>query len=318
MQQEQHAINIDTVEFYHLSIPRFSYKELRQATNDFRSFIGVGGAGTVYRGTLKDGQVVAVKHMSNWNRQVHKEAFLKELELLGRLRHRNLVPLLGFCCEYDHLLLVHKFMPGGDLCSLQERGIILPWAHRYNILRGIASALDYLHNGYPTRILHRDVKPANILLDENWEACLADFGIARLLPDSETHVTTTLMGTYGYIAPEYCAFLRVGAEVDVYSFGVVALELASGRRCFERDAEICHIVEYVWRMYQQKRPLDAAIENVRQVSNQGDLLRVLHLGLACTQSDPKERPTMSRVVQVLSKTVEAPIPTHLPYYMGPL
>ncbi|KAI5074501.1 hypothetical protein GOP47_0010462 [Adiantum capillus-veneris] len=298
----------------------FTYRELDHATKHFdsSSVIGSGGTGCVYKTTLADGQVVAVKVFDSPSRQVLGQGFINELELLGRLRHPNLVPLLGFCCEKDHLLLVYKLMPGGDLDSCRRQGITFTWAQKYNIVRGLASALDFLHNGCSTPVLHRDVKPSNILLDDNLEACLADFGIARPLSNMETHVTTRAIGTQGYIAPEYVATLKLGFEADVYSFGIVVLELACGRRAVEWDAKIPHLVEYAWTLHKQDRLLDAARENISREGHHYDdeeLLRLLHLGLVCTQSNPKDRPPMNVVVRVVAKELEAPVPAHLPFYI---
>ncbi|KAI5068346.1 hypothetical protein GOP47_0016691 [Adiantum capillus-veneris] len=317
--QEHSRHTSDLVGSSLLSIRRFTYVELDRATKQFSVPLGRGGAGVVYKATLVTGQVVAIKVFSERSREVSGQAIFRELEILGRIRHRNLVPLLGFCYEGDRLLLVYKFMPGGDLENLRRHGRVLDWAHKYNIICGLALALNYLHNNCTPSILHRDVKPCNILLDENQEACLSDFGIARLLGDSDTHMTTNLMGTMGYIAPEYLTTLKLGPEADVYSFGIVVLELACGRRSMEPDAEIRHIVEYSWTLHHQKRLLGAAQESLRKEGhhyNEEELQRLLHLGLACIQSNPRDRPNMSMVVLILSKEVEAPIPVQRPYYMG--
>lgn len=237
----------------------FTYKELYDATQAFSNLIGRGGSGSVFSGTLVDAHLVAVKVMARTTRQSQEE-FAGELTVLSGLRHRNLVPLLGWCCEKDNLFLVYEYMPGGDLRNhmFGDDRPTLSWAQRYNIGHGLASALNYLHHECMQQVLHRDVKPSNVLLDADYNARLADFGIARLLEHEDSHVTTNVRGTIGYIAPEYVMTLKLGPEADVYSFGVVLLELACGRRVvdFHRNDRIT-VMQHVWKHYKAKRLLYA-------------------------------------------------------------
>ncbi|MCO5548482.1 hypothetical protein L7F22_001941 [Adiantum nelumboides] len=222
--KKPHVIDVlDSDERSESFLQQFSYAELYQATYHFDSsnVTGHGATGPVFKATLADGRVAAIKVFANTNRDLLGDQVITiEIKVLGRLRHRNLVPLLGFCCEKNHRMLVYKFMPGGDLWSFRQQGNALTWAQKYNIVCGVASGLDFLHK---EGVLHRDVKPNNILLDANQEACLAGFGISRFLSTKETHVTTSVKGTLGYLAPEYVSTLRLGSEADVYSFGMVVL-----------------------------------------------------------------------------------------------
>ncbi|KAI5074561.1 hypothetical protein GOP47_0010522 [Adiantum capillus-veneris] len=306
LKQEEYVMIPDSVKCCPLRI--FPYEELHQATDGFSTNNRIE-CGRVFKGTLVDGQVVAVKDFTD----LSMSEFLTELEVSGSGRHPNLVPNLGFCYEEGNFLLVHKFMPGGALSNyLRPDGVTqLTWAQKYKIVCGLTSALSFLHNDCSPPVVHRDVKPSNIFLDDNQEACLTDFGIARPLFGGEADVTA-IMGSFGYVAPEYVTSGTLALEADVYSFGVVVLELLCGRRVIDRNEEIPYIVEYAWRLHQQERLLDATRENIGREGHHYDeeeLRCLLHLGLACT-SHPEDRPAMRRVVQVMSKEVEAPIPPH--------
>ncbi|KAI5074496.1 hypothetical protein GOP47_0010457 [Adiantum capillus-veneris] len=257
---------------------KFPYKELHQATDGFdinnRIKTNISLQIDVFKGRLVDGQMVAVKlfreYYFAWN------GFMTELGVSSRVRHRNLVPLLGFCLKEGSFVLVYKLMPGGSLLNyLRPDGVTqLTWAQKYKIVCGVASALSYLQYDWSPPVLHRDVKPSNILLDDNQEACLTDFGDAIPLSDGEIDI----VGTPVYIAPEYVQSGKLGLEADVYSFGVVVLELLCGRRALD-------VVEYAWRLHAQERLLDATRENIGREGhhcNEEELRRLLHLGLTCT------------------------------------
>ncbi|GLJ32078.1 hypothetical protein SUGI_0645970 [Cryptomeria japonica] len=228
---------------------RYPYRQLAAATNNFSEaeLLGTGGFGSVYRGNLSGGgnelaALVAVKKISAGSKQGAKE-FISEITTIGRLRHRNLVQLHGWCHERDELLLVYDYMPNGSLNRfLFNRTGVTPlnWPRRHRILCGLASALLYLHEEWEKRIVHRDVKPSNVMLDVEFNARLGDFGLARFIEhdDSTPDVTTRLAGTPGYMAPECSYTGKATAESDVFSFGIVLLEVATGRRVLERKSPL--------------------------------------------------------------------------------
>ncbi|CAI5480776.1 unnamed protein product, partial [Closterium sp. Yama58-4] len=214
-------------------LTEFQLWELQEATENFHfsRLIGRGGFGHVYRGTLSDGYEVAVKmlHATPGGGQGEAE-YRIEIEVIGHVHHRNLVQLVGFCCEGDSRLLAYEFVSGGSLLSrLRDKNNPMTWEHRLRVAIGSAKGLAYLHEQCEPRIIHRDVKPANILLDATGEAKIADFGLAKVMPQGVNDMTTRVLGTWGYVAPEYVGSERVGVAADVFSFGVVLLELLSGQ-----------------------------------------------------------------------------------------
>jgi len=301
---------------------RFSYTRLFAATKNFSEteLLGTGGFGSVYKGTLegRDGAaaLVAVKRISAWSRQGERE-FISEISTIGRLRHRNLVQLQGWCHESDELLLVYDYMPNGSLDKLifrqpgdqhqhqnqNQNQPLLNWACRHGILCGLASALLYLHEEWEQRVVHRDVKPSNVMLDGDFNARLGDFGLARLIEHDQTSpaVSTKLAGTPGYWAPE-CGYTgKATTESDVFSFGVVMLEVASGRRVVERNpqSEEDNLVDWIWRLYGQGRVMEAADPRLNGDFDEEQMKRALILGLACSHPDPKLRPSIRQALQVL-------------------
>lgn len=297
---------------------RYSYKELATATNNFSEaeLLGTGGFGSVYRGNLNAGsngqvKLVAVKKISAGSRQGERE-FISETITIGRLRHRHLVNLHVWCHERDELLLVYDFMPNGSLDKfLYDRGVDTPliWPRRHRILCGLASALLYLHEEWEQRVVHRDVKPSNVMLDGEFNARLGDFGLARLIvhDDSSPAVTTMLAGTPGYMAPECIYTGKATAESDFFSFGIVLLEMVTGRRVVERNSLLAegNLVVWVWGLYSQ----DSVLECVDPKLDESDydaeeIRRVLILGLACSHPDPQLRPSIREAIQVLIKPNE--------------
>ncbi|KHN41039.1 L-type lectin-domain containing receptor kinase VIII.1 [Glycine soja] len=241
---------------------QFSYKELKSATKCFNAnrIIGHGAFGTVYKGVLpENGDIVAVKRCSHSSQG--KNEFLSELSIIGSLRHRNLVRLQGWCHEKGEILLVYDLMPNGSLDkALFEARTPLPWAHRRKILLGVASALAYLHQECENQVIHRDIKTSNIMLDEGFNARLGDFGLARQTEHDKSPDATVAAGTMGYLAPEYLLTGKATEKTDVFSYGAVVLEVASGRRPIEKDANgggkggiSCNLVEWVWSLHQEAR-----------------------------------------------------------------
>lgn len=210
----------------------FSYEELIKATNGFSTLnlLGEGGFGSVYKGILPDGREIAVKQLKIGGSQGERE-FKAEVDIISRIHHRHLVSLVGYCIQDNRKILVYDYVPNNTLYfHIHEKGQpVLEWEKRVKIAAGAARGIAYLHEDCNPRIIHRDIKPSNILLDDNYEARVADFGLAKLAQDANTHVSTRVMGTFGYVAPEYASSGKLTDKSDVYSFGVVLLELITGR-----------------------------------------------------------------------------------------
>ncbi|KAB1220342.1 L-type lectin-domain containing receptor kinase VIII.1 [Morella rubra] len=294
----------------------FSYRELKSATKCFNAnrIIGHGAFGIVYKGILPEtGDIVAVKRCSH-NSQ-GKTEFLSELSIIGTLRHRNLVRLQGWCHEKGEILLVYDLMSNGSLDkALFESRMPLPWPHRRKILLGVASALAYLHQECENQVIHRDVKSSNIMLDEGFNARLGDFGLARQIEHDKSPDATVAAGTMGYLAPEYLLTGRATEKTDVFSYGAVVLEVASGRRPIEKDGigagkvgVSSNLVEWVWSLHKEGRLLTVADARLAGEFEEGEMIRVLLVGLACSHPDPLARPTMRGVVQMLVGEAEVPI-----------
>ncbi|KAG0618578.1 hypothetical protein M758_4G075000 [Ceratodon purpureus] len=289
----------------------FTYKELEVATAGFskKNLIGVGGFAKVYKANLPDGRVVAVKKLFGRGKQSDRE-FRAEIETVGNCHHPNLVQLLGYCRTKDGKLLVYEFFENGSLNKYMRRNpgskeANLDWDNRLTIALGAAEGLAYLHNRDP-RIIHRDVKASNILLDRNFEAKVSDFGLARLIDPAKTHVTTFIAGTKAYIAPEYQKSLRLTVKCDVYSYGVVLLELLTGKDpSMGRNFDIIAWVKR--RMgstpdFFDVRMLDSGDKDANKVA----MTKALYLALDCTKTSPHQRPTMDEVVAQL-KSLQKPV-----------
>ncbi|PWA92657.1 Concanavalin A-like lectin/glucanase superfamily [Artemisia annua] len=290
---------------------KFSYKALALATKNFSEGkkIGQGGFGAVYKGFLKEMNInIAVKKISSGSKQGIKE-YAAELKTISRLRHRNLVQLIGWCHEGKELLLIYEYMSNGSLDSHLFKGsCLLTWAMRYNIARGLASALLYLQEEWEQCVLHRDIKTSNIMLDSNFNAKLGDFGLARLVDHEKGSQTTILAGTMGYMAPECILTGKAGKVSDVYSFGVVALEIATGKKPLDPMAKDGHVrlVDYVWDLYGRGELSQAADSKLDADFDEGEMERLIIVGLWCAHPDPNVRPTIKQAIQVLN--FEAPLP----------
>ncbi|XXG55832.1 hypothetical protein AAC387_Pa03g3408 [Persea americana] len=291
---------------------RFSYKDLLLATRNFSEDgkLGEGGFGGVYKGFFDGMNLdVAVKRVSKGSKQGKKE-YVSEVKTISRLRHRNLVQLLGWCHERGEFLLIYEFMPNGSLDSHLFNGKrLLGWAARYKIATGLASALLYLHEEWEQCVVHRDIKSSNVMLDSNFNAKLGDFGLARLVDHEHGLQTTVVAGTRGYLAPECVTTGKASKESDVYSFGVVALEIACGRRPVEPKAEASKVmmVEWVWELYGRGLLLDAVDERLEKEFDEAQIERLMVLGLWCAHPDHNLRPSIKQVIGVLN--LEAPLPT---------
>lgn len=283
----------------------FSLEALIEATDNFdeKNLLRQGGFGHVYKGLTRDGKEIAVKKLCIRSGQ-GKEEFMNEVKLLT-IQHRNLVKLLGCCVEEEERLLVYEYLPNKSLDTflfVAEKKRHLDWKTRHNIIMGIARGLLYLHEDSHMRIIHRDIKANNILLDEELNPKIADFGLARLFPEDETHIQTRVAGTYGYMAPEYAMRGKLSVKADVYSFGVLVLEIVSGRKSSDQKFpdEAQSLLEWAWRLYKQGCPLDMVDSTVRGTCLREEALRCIHAGLVCTQADPGIRPAISNAILMIS------------------
>ncbi|KAF8401846.1 hypothetical protein HHK36_012793 [Tetracentron sinense] len=300
---------------------RFSHGELVLATQNFSDErkLGQGGFGAVYKGVLSGLDLsLAVKKISKGSKQGEKE-YRTEVNVLSKLRHRNLVQLIGWCHDQGEFLLVYEFFPKGSLdYYLFGKKSCISWPDRYKIALGLASAMHYLQEECEQCVLHRDIKSANVMLDSSFNAKLGDFGLARLMDHELSHQTTGLAGTCGYLAPECISTGKASKESDVFSFGVVALEIACGRKSFEptRDETLVGLVEQVWELYGNGRLLSGADERLCMDFDVKQMECLMIVGLWCTHPDHILRPSMRHVIQVLSFEAVLPnLPNKMPVPM---
>ncbi|XP_073145923.1 cysteine-rich receptor-like protein kinase 43 [Henckelia pumila] len=284
---------------------QFSFETLAKATNNFHpdQKLGEGGFGPVFKGKLADGRVIAVKKLSQKSSQGKKE-FENEANLLALVQHRNVVNLLGYCVKGAEKLLVYEYVANESLDKLlfKSRGReVLDWDRRRDMITGIAKGLLYLHEDAHCCIIHRDIKASNILLDEKWEPKIADFGLARLYPEDQTHINTRVAGTNGYMAPEYLMHGNLSVKADVFSFGVVVLELISGQKNsnFNRDPDFQNLLEWAYKLYKKNQIVEIMDPTLVPSSDREQISMFIQIGLLCTQSDPQIRPDMRRVVILL-------------------
>ncbi|KAI7758000.1 hypothetical protein M8C21_018721 [Ambrosia artemisiifolia] len=284
----------------------FSLKQLKSATHNFDAAnkIGEGGFGPVYKGTLGDGTVVAVKQLSSESRQGNRE-FLNEVGVISCLQHPNLVKLHGCCIEGDQLMLVYEYLENNSLSNalfgLNKSGLMLDWPTRFKICIGIARGLAFLHEESRLKIVHRDIKATNVLLDKDLNPKIADFGLARLHEDDQTHVSTRVAGTIGYMAPEYALWGYLSDKADVYSFGVLALEIVSGKSntsYIPRDNFIC-LLDWACQLQKSQNYEELFDEKLGSNINKEEAEIVVKIALLCTNGSPSIRPIMSEVVSML-------------------
>ncbi|XP_034680998.1 L-type lectin-domain containing receptor kinase IX.1-like [Vitis riparia] len=305
---------------------KFSFNELALATTNFSEGekLGEGGFGGVYRGFLRElNSYVAVKRVTRNSQQGMKE-YASEVKIFCRLRHRNLVQLMGWCHQKGELLLVYELLPNGSLSTcLFEEKTLLTWAMRYRIALGLASSLLYLHEEWEQCVVHRDIKSSNVMLDSDFNAKLGDFGLARLVDHGKGSQTTVLAGTMGYMAPECFMTGKASKESDVYSFGIVALEICCGRRAVEAKVEENQIrlVEWVWDLYGVGKLLEAADPRLSADYDEQQMERLMIVGLWCAHPDCNARPSMRQAISVLNSEALLPLlPIKMPvpmYYAPP-
>ncbi|KAL2898928.1 L-type lectin-domain containing receptor kinase IV.2 [Bienertia sinuspersici] len=297
---------------------RFSYKDLSLATKDFHEskILGVGGFGKVYKGILPStGDQIAVKRISHNSKQGMKE-FVAEISSMRRLRHRNLAPLLGYCRRKGELLLVYEYMQNGSLEKFlygKDDKSSLSWSSRFKIIKGVASALLYLHEGCKQVILHRDVKASNVLLDVDMNARLSDFGLAKFYDHNNDPQTTHVVGTIGYIAPEVCRTRKANTSTDVYAFGMFLLEVACGRRPTGKqdadtddDAKALFLSDWVYECWKRGDILKASDPRMEGIYQENEMELILKLGLVCLHPKAEARPSMRQVDQFLDGSALLP------------
>ena len=288
----------------------FTYEALAAATCGFShaNLLGQGGFGLVHKGVLPNGQEVAVKSLKSGSGQGERE-FQAEVEIISRVHHRHLVSLVGYCIASGQRMLVYEFVPNGTLeYHLHRKDAVMDWASRRRIAVGSAKGLAYLHEDCQPRIIHRDIKAANILIDFNFEAMVADFGLAKLTTDNHTHVSTRVMGTFGYLAPEYASSGKLSEKSDVFSFGVMLLELITGRQPIDpTDVMEDSLVDWARPIISKGQEsgdyselVDPRLENNY---NPEEMARMISCAAASIRHSARRRPRMSQIVRALDGNI---------------
>ncbi|XP_022720578.1 cysteine-rich receptor-like protein kinase 10 isoform X2 [Durio zibethinus] len=302
---------------------QYDFRTMQVATNYFsdRNKLGQGGFGEVYKGTLPNGQEIAVKRLSRSSGQGAEE-FTNEAILVAKLQHRNLVRLLGFCLEGEEKILLYEFVPNKSLDYFlfdpAKQGQ-LDWSRRYKIIRGIARGMLYLHEDSRLRIIHRDLKASNILLDSEMNPKISDFGMARIFGVDQTQGTTRrVVGTFGYMSPEYVMQGQFSVKSDAYSFGVLVLEIIIGQRNsnFYQTDRAEDLINYAWKHWKDGTPLELLDPILRDTYSTNEVIRCIQIGLLCVQKDRVDRPTMATIVLMLnSYSVTLPLPNQPAFFL---
>ncbi|CAJ2671270.1 unnamed protein product [Trifolium pratense] len=284
----------------------YTLRELEDATGGLcpENVLGEGGYGIVYHGVLTDGTKVAVKNLLNNKGQAEKE-FKVEVEAIGRVRHKNLVRLLGYCVEGAYRMLVYEYVDNGNLEQWLhgDVGPVCPltWEIRMNVILGTARGLAYLHEGLEPKVVHRDVKSSNILLDRQWNSKVSDFGLAKLLNSENSYVTTRVMGTFGYVAPEYACTGMLTEKSDVYSFGILIMEIITGRSPVDygRPQGEVNLIEWLKTMVGNRKAEEVVDPKLPEMPSSKALKRALLIALRCVDPDATKRPKMGHVIHML-------------------
>jgi serine/threonine protein kinase len=300
---------------------RFTYNEVSSITNNFNKVIGKGGFGIVYLGSLEDGTKIAVKMINDSSLAKPKgtsssslsrasNQFQVEAELLLTVHHRNLASFVGYCDDDRSMALIYEYMANGNLQAYlsSENAEDLSWEKRLHIAIDSAQGLEYLHDGCRPAIVHRDVKTANILINDNLEAKIADFGLSKVFPEDDlSHVVTTVMGTPGYVDPEYYRTFVLNEKSDVYSFGVVLLELITGQRAIIKteEGDNISVIHYVWPFF-EARELDGVVDPLlRGDFSQDSAWKFVDVAMSCVRDKGSNRPTMNQIVAELKQCLAA-------------
>nr|KYP35588.1 Putative serine/threonine-protein kinase receptor [Cajanus cajan] len=306
-----------------LELKAFTYISIMEATDGFSSEnkLGQGGFGPVYKGIFSTGQEVAIKRLSKSSTQGIVE-FKNELKLICELQHMNLVQLLGYCIHEEERILLYEYMPNKSLdffifdCTRRK---LLDWKKRFNIIEGIAQGLLYLHKYSRLKVIHRDLKASNILLDENWNPKISDFGMARIFTQQEpVENTNRVVGTYGYMSPEYAMEGIFSTKSDVYSFGVLLLEIISGRRntSFYDDDHPLNLIGHAWELWNVGEPLQLVDQSLNESFEPDEVQRCIHVGLLCVEQYTNDRPTMFDILSMLTnKSAIVSLPQRPAFYV---
>ncbi|XP_018811703.2 putative receptor-like protein kinase At4g00960 isoform X5 [Juglans regia] len=305
MRKQRKKVEMDEINSGAESL-QFDFSTIRIATDNFSDVkkLGQGGFGTVYKGKFPNGQEIAVKRLSRSSEQGDQE-FKNEILLVARLQQRNLVRLLGFCFEGNERLLVYELMPNGSLDHFifdPSKRLHLDWKFRYKIIVGIARGLQYLHEDSQFRIIHRDLKTSNVLLDKEMNPKISDFGMARLFTLDQTQANTRrIVGTYGYMAPEYAMHGHFSVKSDVFSYGVLVLEMVCGRKnnYFQNGENTENLLSHAWKNWREGTASNL-IDSTLRVGSTTEIMRCIHIGLLCVQENVAERPTMASVLLMLT------------------
>lgn len=308
----QHQLSSNEVGFNTTKI--FTLKELKTASDNFNEnrILGRGGQGTVYKGMLTDGRIVAIKKSKLVDESQYKQ-FINEIAILSQINHRNIVKLLGCCLEIEVPLLVYEFIPNGTLFQfIHDKNIELPfsWERRLEIAMEVAGALSYLHSASSIPIFHRDIKSRNILLDEKYRAKVADFGTSRSVSLDQTHLSTLVRGTFGYLDPEYFRTGQFTEKSDVYSFGVVLAELLTGLEPVSsmRTEDEKSLAGYFVLSIKETCLFDILDAQVVKEAGEEEIMAVVNLAAQCLNLNGKNRPTMKEVASELERIKISPLP----------
>ncbi|XP_057955774.1 G-type lectin S-receptor-like serine/threonine-protein kinase At4g27290 [Malania oleifera] len=318
-------VHIVEVQGEHLELPLFKLSIIVDVTNNFSSHnkLGEGGFGPVYKGTLLNGQEIAVKRLSVCSSQGLSE-FKNEVIVIAKLQHRNLVRLLGCCIQGEERMLIYEYMPNKSLDSFifdQTRSRQLDWSTRFHIICGIARGLLYLHQDSRLRIIHRDLKASNVLLDDEMNPKISDFGLAKIFDHEQNEAKTRrVVGTYGYMAPEYAVDGLYSIKSDVFSFGVLLLEIISGKRSrgFNHSSHSLNLIGHAWKLWNEGKPFDLIDALYLELFPLSEVLRCIHIGLLCVQQHSKDRPNMSFVLLMLGSDDDSimPQPKQPAFFIG--
>ncbi|KAL6180375.1 hypothetical protein ACLB2K_047039 [Fragaria x ananassa] len=293
----------------------YHFDSILIATNSFSitNKLGQGGFGPVYKGILPEGKEIAVKRLSSSSGQGVEE-FKNEMLLISNLQHKNLVRIMGCCIKEDEKLLVYEFMPNKSLDAFlfdPSKRAVLDWATRFNIIQGVAKGLLYLHHDSYVKVIHRDLKVSNILLDEKMNPKISDFGLARIVEGTQSlENTLKVVGTRGYMSPEYAMGGVFSEKSDVYSFGVLVLEIISGKKntSFYLSDQQLGFLAYAWNLWNEGRAMELVDEVLGDLYSKSEVMTCVHVGLVCVQDNAADRPTMVDVASILSSENDGPLP----------
>ncbi|XP_058779978.1 G-type lectin S-receptor-like serine/threonine-protein kinase At4g03230 isoform X2 [Vicia villosa] len=317
--------NLEENEGESIEVPYYTFRSIQAATNNFSDSnkLGQGGYGPVYKGIFPGGQDIAIKRLSSVSTQGLQE-FKNEVVLIAKLQHRNLVRLRGYCVKRDEKILLYEYMSNKSLDLFifdRTRTVLLDWKLRFDIILGIARGMLYLHQDSRLRVIHRDLKTGNILLDEEMNPKISDFGLAKIFGGKETEASTErIVGTYGYMAPEYALDGLFSVKSDVFSFGIILLEIISGKKntgFYQSKETAASLLSYAWRLWTENKLLDLMDMALSESCDHNQFVKCARVGLLCVQDEPGDRPTMSNILTMLdNETSTIPIPTKPTFFMS--